>query len=90
MILGIVGGWHDLFCDRRLSCKKKKTVKKHQRKNVFFVKNDLNLADSKSFKICFFFNEAHKQVSNILLNKFQSILGWNEHMMRRVINLDNL
>jgi hypothetical protein len=52
--------------------------KKAAKKRVF-VKNDLNLAKSKTFKIRFalklLFNKTCKQIPNIRFNRFQSILG---------------
>jgi hypothetical protein len=56
MILGIVGRRHDLFCDGPLWERKGSGVTKKKTKNVFFVKNDLKLADNKTFrKILFVF-----------------------------------
>ena len=52
MILDIVDGRHDFFCDRPISSRKKKGAKKKKsEKTCFFAKNDPNLADGKTFKI---------------------------------------
>ena len=81
-LVNILVIWDDLcdfFGSLSVSGRKKGGVKKKSSENspffVFVLKNDQILTDTKTFKIRFIFTETHKQVHNILINTFQTILG---------------
>ena len=54
MILVISGGRQIFFASLFVSGREKRGSKKNKRKNVFFDKNDPNLADCKIFAFYFF------------------------------------
>jgi hypothetical protein len=55
MILVILGGRQNCFASLSISGRKKRGYQKQKlAKNMFFEKNDSNLADCKIFAFCFF------------------------------------